>query len=236
MRASEETLGAVKGNFVYDFYNQLFSEHGAAIDWYATERLTVGAEYEYFMPTFDGDSIFNWFSHNGMTSVLGRAELELTRQIDVAASGGMKFFRTEGDSGSYAEAQIDPNRTPDRDEKGTLGEPTGSLAGRYRWSDGSVGLRGMGEGGRRGHRAGADLTGKKTFDGGFYDSLVVLSLYDWSDELRPQRDATSFGYVLGAGVSPFETTRFGVEWEHSMNRLVGQRFRLLATLDLAVML
>jgi hypothetical protein len=42
--------------------------------------------------------------------------------------------------------------------------------------------------------------------------------------------------VLGAGVSPFETTRFGVEWEHSMNRLVGQRFRLLATLDLAVML
>jgi hypothetical protein len=80
------------------------------------------------------------------------------------------------------------------------------------------------------------VTGKKTFDGGFYDSLVVLSLYDWSDELRPQRDATSFGYVLGGGVSPFETTRFGVEWEHSMNRLVGQRFRLLATLDLAVML
>jgi hypothetical protein len=236
LRASESSLGAVKGEVVYDFYNQLFSEHGAALDWYVTERLTLGAEYDYFMPTFDGDSIFNWFSHSGMTSVLGRAEIALSRRLDLSGSGGMKFFRTEGDSGSYAEAQRDPNRTPDRSEKGTVGDVVGTLAGRYRFGSGSLGVRSMTEAGRRGHRVGGDLTGRKTFHGGLYDTLVILSLYDWADELRPTRDATSFGYVLGGGISPFETTRLGLEWEHSMNRLVGQRFRLLATLDLSVLL
>jgi hypothetical protein len=236
LRVSESSLGAVKGNLVYDFYNQLFSEHGAALDWYATERLTLGAEYDYFMPTFDGDSIFNWFSHSGMTSVLGRAELMLSRRIDVAASGGMKFFRTEGNSGEYAAAQVDPNRSPDRSQAGTRGDVVGMLGGRYRFGSGSLGLRSLAEGGQRGHRIGGDLTGKKTYDGGFYDSLVILSLYDWADELRPTRDATSFSYVLGGGISPFETTRLGLEWEHAMNRLVGQRFRLLATLDLSVLM
>jgi len=82
---------------------------------------------------------------------------------------------------------------------------------------------------------GADLTTTKTFEGGLYDALVVLSLYDWEDALRPTRDATSFGYVLGGGVSPFERTRLGLEWEHDMNRLVGQRYRVLATLDLTIL-
>ena len=83
--------------------------------------------------------------------------------------------------------------------------------------------------------AGGDVTTRKFFDGGFYDMLVVSSLYDWSDALRPERDAASFSYVLGGGMTPFESTRFGLEWEHSMNRLVGQRFRVLATLELSVL-
>lgn len=234
MHASEPSLGAAKGHVVYDFYNQLWSEHGAALDWYATEKLTLGAEYDYFMPTFDGDSIFNWFSHSGMTTLLGRGEYRFSRRFDVAASGGAKLFRTEGDSGSYADAQLDPNRDPDRDDTGTLTDGVGSLGGRYRWSDGSVGVRSMVEGGKRGHRVGGDVTTTQRFDGGFYETLVILSLYDWEDGLRPQRDATSFTYVLGGGILPLETTRIGLEWEHSMNRLVGQRFRVLATLDLAV--
>jgi hypothetical protein len=84
---------------------------------------------------------------------------------------------------------------------------------------------------------GADVTSKKTFDAGYYDSLLVLSLYDFADELRPDRYATSFTYVLGVGILPNALgtrSRVGVEWEHSMNRLVGQRYRLLATLDLSV--
>jgi hypothetical protein len=115
----------------------------------------------------------------------------------------------------------------------------GSLGGGYRWNDGSVSARSVLETGERGHRVGGDVTTKKTFDAGYYDTLVVLSLYDWQDSLRPDRYATSFAYVLGAGVSPgidvLNTARLGVEWEHAMNRLVGQRYRVLATLDFSVL-
>jgi hypothetical protein len=93
----------------------------------------------------------------------------------------------------------------------------------------------MGEAGQSGHRLGADLTTRQQFAGGRYDSLVVLSLYDWRNETRAGRDATSFGYVLGGGILPLQNTRLGIEWEHNMNRLVGQRFRLLGSLSWALL-
>jgi len=109
---------------------------------------------------------------------------------------------------------------------------------RYDYGNGSVGVRGGGEVGQRGHRLGGDVTGRRRF-GPRYDALCVLSLWDWSDGLRKERDATSLGYVLGMGVTPgpnfFARSRLGLELEHEMNRVVGQRFRALLTLDLTVL-
>jgi hypothetical protein len=79
------------------------------------------------------------------------------------------------------------------------------------------------------------VTTRQSFDDGRYDALLVLSLYDWHDDLRPERDATSFTYVVGGGIAPFGRTRMGLEWEHSMNALVGQRYRVLATFDFTVL-
>ena len=227
-QAALPALGGVSGSIVYDFYVGTFSEYQAALDWYTTEQITLGASYEYYIPTFDGDSIFNFFTREAMTTAEGRAGLIASRSFDAALSGGVRTYRTDGATESY-------ETTGDTSETGTLSDLLGTLSGRYRWSDGSVGLRGLGETGERGHRAGADLTTTKTFDSGLYDTLVILSLYDWDDALRPSRDATSFGYVLGGGMVPFERTRFGIEWEHNMNRLVGQRYRVLATLDLTIL-
>lgn len=230
---SDAELGAVSGSAVYDVYNQLVSEYRGSIDWYATDQLSLGAEYEYFLPTFDADSIFNWFSHHGMTTALGRVSLALSRRFDAGLSGGVKWFETEGDPDSYAESQLG-GVTPERDTARLL-DLLGTASARYRWADGSVALGGFGEVGERGHRTGGDVTTRQAFAGGFYDTLVVLSLYDWEDGLRPERGATSFSYVLGGGVRPVDATRLGLEWEHSMNRLVGQRYRLLATLELSVL-
>jgi hypothetical protein len=239
LRADEARLGAVRGTIVYDFYNQLVSERALALDWYATEKVTVGADYDYYYPVFDADSIFNWFTHRGTTTLLGRAEWRPSRRFDVALSGGVKVFETEGNSGVYGDVEQAPAGTgpqsPDRSETGQLRDLVGNVAGRYRWSDGGVGLRGMAEKGERGHRVGADVTTNQIFDGGLYDALAVVSLHDWADALRPTRDATSFTYVCGGGMHPFDDTRVGVEWEHSMNRLVGQRYRVLATLDFTVL-
>jgi hypothetical protein len=109
-----------------------------------------------------------------------------------------------------------------------------NLAGRYRFRTAEVGLRGMMQAGERGRRAGADLSSEKRLDGGRYALGARVSLYDWADPLRPDRDATSFGYVLGAGYRPGEVADFKLEWEHDMNRLVGQRFRVVGLVNLRV--
>jgi hypothetical protein len=219
VRAEASSLGAASGEVVYDFYNQLFSHYRAGLEWYTTDRLSVGADAEYQLPTFDGDSIFNWFSHQGMTTLTARGACRVTPRFDANATVGTRLLVAEG-----AERQQNY---------------LASLDGRWRWAMGSVGLLTQGETGPSGHRAGADLTTRQVFDGGPYDALIIVSLYNWHDALRPTRDATSFTYVLGTGLSPglalFSHGRFGVEWEHSLNQLVGQRFRVLATLDLTVL-
>jgi hypothetical protein len=142
------------------------------------------------------------------------------------------MFSTEGDPNTYASA-------PDLNQSGRTFDYLGTFGGRYRFWDGSLALNTMAEAGDAGHRYGGDLTGRKQFDGGYYDTLAVLSLYDWEDALRPDRSATSFSYVLGGAIAPnflsFSRGRLGVEWEHTMNHLVGQRFRMLATLNFSVL-
>ena len=232
LRADKSDLGAAMGSFVYDLYNQRISQYDAGLDWYATERIVFGANLEYFLPTFDGDSIFNWFAHRGTTSAIARADLAFSRQFEVAASGGLRMFTTEGNPSTYA-------GTANLNQSGRTFDYLGTLGGRYRFWDGSLALNTMAESGDAGHRYGGDITGRKQFDGGYFDSLAVLSLYDWEDALRADRGATSFSYVLGGGVSPdfmgFSKGRLGLEWEHTMNHLVGQRYRLLATLNFSVL-
>ena len=232
LRADKADLGAVLGAIVYDLYVRRVSQYNAGLDWFASSRAVVGASLDYFLPTFDGDSIFNWFAHRGTTSGTVRADLALSRQFELAASGGVRMYTTEGDPRTYA-------RAPDLNKDGRTFDYLGTFGGRYRFWDGSLALNTMAEAGDAGHRYGADITGRKQFDGGYYDSLAVLSLYDWEDALRPERGATSFSYVLGGGINPnflsFSKGRLGVEWEHTMNQLVGQRFRMLATLNFSVL-
>ena len=67
-----------------------------------------------------------------------------------------------------------------------------------------------------------------------WSASARVSLYNWKDALRPDRDATSFQYVLGAAFRPSDVATGRIEWEHDMNALVGQRFRILALLDITV--
>jgi hypothetical protein len=187
--------------------------------------------FERYTPTFDGDSIFNWFAHSPTTSALGRADVRFSRRIEATLSGGLRWFETEGEPATYA-------ADPDQTQTGRLFDVSLDAGARFDYGAGSIGLRGGGETGERGHRLGGDVTGRRRF-GSRYDGLCVISLWDWSDGLRRDRDATSMGYVLGGGVTPgpsfFARSRLGFELEHNINRLVGHRIRALLTLDLTVL-
>ncbi len=231
LRADSSGLGAVNGAVVYDFYNQLVSEYSASAEAYASAKVTLGASFERYTPTFDADSIFNWFGHSPTTSALGRADVRFSRHVEASLSGGVRWFETDGDPASFAAA-------PEPEKTGRLLDLSLDAGARFDYGPGSIGVRGGGETGERGHRLGADVTGRRRF-GARYDGLCVLSLWDWSDALRRDRDATSFAYVLGGGLTPganfFSRSRLGFELEHDINRLVGHRFRALLTLDLTVL-
>jgi len=247
---NKSSLGAIKGGFTYDLYNQIIASFYGGVEAYLGARTTIGADVDYFVPTFDADSIFNWFTKSPTTSVTARISAAPTRRFDFAAYGGVRLWQTEGNADTFGDEEckasglcsgdqeIDAStaQTFIRDEANrgtaTIVDALANVTGRYRFGSGDVGLRGMLQAGARGRRGGVDINGEKRFDGGRYMTLARMSVYNWDDPLRPDRGATSFGYVLGAGVRPVKQADVKLEWEHDMNRLVGQRFRVLAVLNL----
>jgi hypothetical protein len=256
---NKDDLGGLKGGFSYDLYSQLVGSFFGGIEAYLGKRAIVGADVDYFVPTFDADSIWNWFTKSPITTITGRASIDVTKNVDLAAVGGVRLWAADGDPYAFGAGQcaaeglpadcigtanIDPSfpsgaRTFSRDEanRSTSIAPDvmANLAARYRAGSVDVSLRGMLEAGERGRRTGGDLAGEKHFDGRRYTLGARLSLYDWDDPIRPDRQATSFGYVLAGGYKPGEIADFRVEWEHNMNRLVGQRFRVVGLVNLWVM-
>ena len=58
--------------------------------------------------------------------------------------------------------------------------------------------------------------------------------WQWKDQLRPDRHAASVGYVAGVGYKLFERSLVLADFEHNINRIEGQRFRLMLWLSIAV--
>jgi len=227
--ASHADLGGVKGGLVYDLFDRALSSGYAQVDWYASQRLTAGADFDYFRPTFDGDSIFTFFTHNPMTTVSGRVAWDPGDALDMALSGGARSFFTDGDPATFTSSTGGAPRTPTAQT-----DVLGDFSGRYRFANATVRARGTFERGAGGHRQGGDIYGERRFLGGRWTTSARVSLFDWQDNLRAERSATSFAYVLGAGFRPSHVVEALLEWEHDMNRLVGQRYRLLAIVNLAV--
>ncbi len=229
--------GAVRGGVVYDFYDGLVSQLYGTLEGYAGKRVTISADYDYYQPTFDADSIWNFFAAEPMNDVGLRANWDVTDRVSVAGGGHLRVYQVEtqplSNSSTYSPY---PNYAPGMDLFPTNGHPMdegANLSARYRSGNTLATLRGAGNFGDAGDRVGADLAGQHVFENRYVAS-VRTGVWQWQDNLRPDRDATSFQYVLGLGYkfAPRAQTMF--EWEHDMNRLVGQRLRLMLWLSIAV--
>ncbi len=221
-----------QGGLVYDFYNTVLSQYYVAADAFPSKRVTVSAEYDHYKPTFDGDSIFNWFTHSAIDTATLRGAVVATSRVDVAASAGVRRWGTDDDPGRGPRLTDPmtgrPLTDPEASSSSGLFDVLGSASARYRRERTRAAVRGVLETGERGSRKGLDLSGEQGFLSGRYRAEGRLSLFDWRDELRPDRSATSFGYVVGGGFRPGAFADVLVEWEHNLNRLVGQRYRVLA--------
>jgi hypothetical protein len=214
---NKSDLGGLKGGFTYDFYNQLVATAFGGLEVYATDRVTIGLDADHYTPTFDADSIFNWFTKNPTTTTTARVEARFTREIDLSAQGGTRIWGTEGDPEELAGIECQAAGLPVTckedgaffDASGTDTEGTdalaqaardeanrpmtyvvdglGQLAARWRSTLGRVELRSMVQWGERGHRVGADLSGEKSFDGGRYSVGARLSVFDFGDGVASRR-------------------------------------------------
>lgn len=252
-------LGGIKGGFAYDLYGQLVSQAFGGAEIHATDWLTVGADVDHVEPIFDADSIWNWFSKEPSTTLTGRASVDVTETVALSGWGGARLWRTQGDPDTWDRgeceaaglpagcrddgASFDPVReeiAAYRDDEATreqavVADGIGSLSGRYRSSLGLFEVRSMVQAGPRGRRVGGEIAGEKPLDEGRFTLGARTSIHDWTDPTRPDRDATSLGYVLAGGFRPLEEARLRVEWEQSFNELVGSRVRLLGLLDILVL-
>jgi hypothetical protein len=90
-------LGYAKGGFTYDLVSQIVASFYGGLEAQLGKRATIGADVDYFVPTFDADSIWNWFTHGPITTLTGRAAVRFTKRFDIAASGGARIWTAYGD-------------------------------------------------------------------------------------------------------------------------------------------
>lgn len=234
MDATLANVGGVKAGLAYDLYAKRMSNVYASVDGYLTKNLTLSADYDFYVPTFDADSIWNFFMAMPMNDFGLRTNWDATDKLSVSAGGRMRLFQVS------TGANDAPNALPNGLAQTDAGSPStfspmggGDLSARYRWGEGLWGARASGDFADTGDRVGTDVYGERVLETR-YVLQARAGVWQWNDKLRPDRDATSVQYVLGAGYKFAPRSRGLVEFEHDMNRLVGQRYRVMLWLSLAV--
>lgn len=230
------TLGGVKAGFAYDLYVKQMANVFASVDWYTSQKVTLSVDYDYYRPTFDGDSIWNFFMAMPMNDLGLRASWDPTPRVGIAGGLRARAFSLQTEPEKDLNFQTSPNGLADANYYPSTGiDPMGgaNVAGRYRIGEGFLGARGVADLHRSGNRMGLDLYGERTLETR-YVLQARTGVWQWNDKLRPDRDATNVGYVLGAGYKLFPRSLVLVDFQHDMNRIAGQRFRAMLWLTIAL--
>jgi hypothetical protein len=228
-------VGGANMGFVYDFYSNTTANVWATADVYVGKKVIASLDYDYFRPTYDADSIWNFFAMYPMNDVGARILWDVTPKLSVTAGGHVRAFeeQTQTDIALGTPSTI---RSVDAIQ-GVIPQYTfnggGTLSARYRRRDTLLAMNASANVGTEGDRVGGDVTGERTIETHYVVSGRV-GLWHWEDNLRPDRSALSFGAVLGGAYRFFPRSQVGVEWENDINQLVGWRIRVLAYLRLAV--
>jgi hypothetical protein len=232
-------VAGLKGGMVYDFYDNQLTSVFASLDGYVARPLTVSLDYDYYAPVFDADSIWNFFAGDPTNDVGVRASLTPSDRLSFSGGGQARIYNIQTSPDNPSDSSPNVSSAPKAaiqagyPSNGHPFDGGGSLAGRYKWGDGNISLRSAADFGQTGERVGGDVSGEDLVEAR-YLFRGRLGVWQWDDKLRPDRDATNFGYVLGVGYRFAPRCQAVFEWQHDINRLVGQRFRTMLTVSVAV--
>jgi hypothetical protein len=240
MDASITDLAGAKAGVVYDFYRGDVTSLYASLDAYAGTKVTISADYDYYVPSFDGDSIWNFFAGEPTNDVGLRANVDVTSKLSIAGGGRVRIMSIQtapfdpfGTGKGYSPSPLYNMASTYFPTNGHPFDEGGNLSARWRTGDTTLGLRGAGDFGDEGDRVGADVSAEHIIE----TRYVVggrAGVWQWKDLLQPDRSTTSFSYVASVGYRFAPRSQAMVDWEHDINGLSGQRFRLMLSLTVAV--
>jgi len=233
INANAAKIGGVSGGVVYDFYANTTQSIWASADLYLGKKVIASLDYDYFQPTFDADSIWNFFGAYPMNDVGARVLWDATPKLSLSAGGHVRAFQNDATPNPIPN---NTNRLP-VDQFAPQTQYTfaggGSLGMRFRRKDTLITSNAVVNVGDQGDRAGGDVFVERLFDGRWVLNGRV-GIWHWEDKLRPDRRTSSYGAVIGGAYRFFHGSQVGVEWENDINGIVGWRTRVLGYLRFVV--
>lgn len=213
------SMAGANGAAVYDLYRAQWVEHRVALQARLAEPIHLNLSYQYRLPTYDADSIFNWFGAVGSTLLRARLGWDVQRNVSLGALVGARFFASGADNLLFRQSsQAERNGVAGVDANWSL--PS--------WA---VRLSQTAEIGDAGDRWIADAWVSYRNNPGRWEPSAILSVAHYRDRLQEEFDSTVLMYVLACRFSPYGAPRFGVDWEHSISDVSRQRFRVVGTVD-----
>jgi hypothetical protein len=211
---------ATNGAAVYDLYRSKVVEHRAALQSHLLEAVSASVSYQYRLPTYDADSIFNWFGAVGSTLVRGRVGIDLRNDLNLGVTMGTRWYGAPEQSGAAVSRDAGAGQ---RDGLGGLDATWHTLRNTVRIAQtaevGDAGDRWIGDAWIA-HRLGGAL-----------EPSILLTMAHWRDRLRSEFNSTVLTYVLACRFSPKDAPRLGVDWEHSISDVAQQRYRIVGTVE-----
>ncbi len=247
MDVNWSSVGSLKGGLIYDLYRTDITQGYATLEGYLGTKVTLGADFDYYVPSFDADSIWNFFAAEPRSDFALRADVTVNRRLSFAANGHVRAFTVQTEAFNPAYGTINPSTgMPAMASVGVVGAaanyyPTnahpmnegGNLSAKWRTGETTLGLRSSGDFGDEGDRIGGDVTAEHVFETRYVVSGRA-GVWQWDDKPQPDRSATSANDVASVGYRFLPQSTAALDWEHDINSLVGQRFRLMLWLKLGV--
>jgi hypothetical protein len=232
---SISSVGGLKAGIIYDFYRNEVTSGFANLDAYLGTKVTVGLDYDYYVPSFDADSIWNFFAGEPRNDFGLRGTFDIDKKLSVAANAHARMFTVQ--TAEFADgntpASVGASSSAYFPTNGHPFDEGGDLSARWRTEATKLGLNGRGDFGDEGDRVGADASAQHVFESR-YVLAGRVGVWTWDDKLQPDRSTTSVQGVASLGYRFMPRSQGSVEGEFDDNRIAGARFRLMLLLSLGL--
>jgi hypothetical protein len=211
---------SVDGSWVYDLYRRTSQSHRALVTVRPWSTWRIQGGYDYRLPLFDADSIFNWFGAKGTIAAQGGVAYLPFRGFQLGSTFGVRWLG------------VGPKQWL------AAGLDTGPVTGKsgftrvdctYSTSAFTLGASSHYEAGDAGRRVSSDFFHHRYFWNDRLRAELLLSGGHYQHPLLKERGQSSMMYVAGVRLFPGARQELSTEWEHVIAEGPLQRFRIVAT-------